>query len=438
MAPRGGRANWQTVATAPDPEQLQQRLHTNLFNIVGQAVEPVAHMETTWSAAELTKRVVRYIFNSAKAPELLSMPQWDEVCKKLVDHAMHGYCAACQEKKWFFEIDLAPAFTSVAWEILKFQAKGGSPRVRFKELEEFVINEYEEKLDRILLTKAMWDATSVTFADEKAQSKVYNALHKAYQGALDECLLDTRPREDLERVEQFTKRWIDDSMRRAWCSVENSDRTITEGNVVRLFQNLVAPFGNDHPFSCVPGLLIDNIGRPPHDWPYIRVTVRSMFGQWKQESLLPSSGGSKRRKTKSGAAPGGEDEVMPPVCEAGDSQDDEHGAHAIRAAHRRATTGRAKQPQRQQTRAAQAPAQATAREPEPEEQVDLDDGPEAEGHPTCTSQEDCCGTPADSLVRHLLDGSEGDVYCQACWESFLDQNPNLEGVFEETNEPFSR
>jgi len=35
------------------------------------------------------------------------------------------------------------------------------------------------------------------------------------------------------------------------------------------------------------------------------------------------------------------------------------------------------------------------------------------------------------LVRHLLEGEAGDVYCAACWESFYDQRLTLEGVWED-------
>ena len=82
------------------------------------------------------------------------MKDWEELVNKLVDGSMHGYCSAFQERKWFFEIDLAPAFTSAAWEILKFQARGQNPRhVKFPELQEVVVNVYEEKLDRIRARK---------------------------------------------------------------------------------------------------------------------------------------------------------------------------------------------------------------------------------------------------------------------------------------------
>ena len=52
------------------------------------------------------------------------------------------------------------------------------------------------------------------------------------------------------------------------------------------------------------------------------------------------------------------------------------------------------------------------------------------GHPECTSQEDCQGSVEDVLIRHILNGKPGDIYCKTCWESFLQQNPHLEGVEE--------
>ena len=50
-----------------------------------------------------------------------------------------------------------------------------------------------------------------------------------------------------------------------------------------------------------------------------------------------------------------------------------------------------------------------------------------EGHPECTSQEDCRGSAADEIIRHILDGKPRDIYCRTCWDSFLTQNPYLQG-----------
>ena len=63
-----------------------------------------------------------------------------------------------------------------AWDTLEFQAGGQNPRhVKFPELQEVVVNVYEEQLDRILLGKAMWIATSATFAadDSKVQTQAW-------------------------------------------------------------------------------------------------------------------------------------------------------------------------------------------------------------------------------------------------------------------------
>ena len=69
-----------------------------------------------------------------------------------------------------------PKKGQAAWDILEFQAGGQNPRhVKFPELQEVVVNVYEEQLDRILLGKAMWIATSATFAadDSKVQTQAW-------------------------------------------------------------------------------------------------------------------------------------------------------------------------------------------------------------------------------------------------------------------------
>jgi len=393
---------------AVTPEEALENVHTNLYNCVGEAVTSIVHLEKTWSQSELTKRIVRYIYNSAKSPELSTMP-WKEAAKKLVERAMHGYCAACQEKPWFFEIDLAPAFSSAAWEILS--ARGRS-RMKYAELEEVVVQEYEEILDKTLLMKAMWDSTHAVFPDRAAQTKVYNSLYRSYQPALDECIVNAKL-EDLQRVEHFTKRWLDDSMRRAWCSVEQAERTITRGSVLKLFQNLIAPFGDNHPFSCIPVVLTDQIGRPPQNWPFIHKAVEQLFLTWHQESSTGSS--SKKRKTRSGAVSGGEDAVM------------EEEATPSRSVPWQHQVGKRRLPSPEVSHDEEDPDCAG-------------DDRDRSGHPDCTSAEDCIGRPDDRLVRHILDGMDGDIYCETCWGSFLEQNPHLEGIWEdgaEAGAPFA-
>ena len=64
----------------------------------------------------------------------------------------------------------------------------------------------------------------------------------------------------------------------------------------------------------------------------------------------------------------------------------------------------------------------------------FDEDDEPEGNPDCTTPlEDCIGCPSDRLVRHLLDGVAGDVYCVLCWENFLEWGHVLEGVYEDNH-----
>merc|ERR1712187_1096873 len=100
---------------------------------------------------------------------------------RLVVGAMQGYASACQEKQWFFEINLVTAFTSAAWSAFRLQA-----RFHYKDVEELVQMEYEDRLDRCLLVKAIWDAASASFLEDSVRQKVYNSLYRSYDAALTE------------------------------------------------------------------------------------------------------------------------------------------------------------------------------------------------------------------------------------------------------------
>ncbi|CAE7949306.1 unnamed protein product, partial [Symbiodinium sp. KB8] len=69
------------------------------------------------------------------------------------------------------------------------------------------------------------------------------------------------------------------------------------------------------------------------------------------------------------------------------------------------------------------------KEIEPKAEEDADDADM--GHPECTSAEECTGNSTLQLVRHLLQEDDpGDVYCEACWAGYVDENPDLMGVWE--------
>eukprot|EP00931_Biecheleriopsis_adriatica_P039661 TRINITY_DN2266_c0_g1_i1.p1 TRINITY_DN2266_c0_g1~~TRINITY_DN2266_c0_g1_i1.p1 ORF type:complete len:417 (-),score=110.36 TRINITY_DN2266_c0_g1_i1:89-1339(-) len=390
-------------------EMILERVHTNLYSIVGEAVDDVKGDEEKWSPSEMVKRISGYIYKAARAPELLEKP-WQEMAVALVNSAMGSYMSACGERSWFYQLGLGHAFTSAVWELM--QARG-RPRVHFKDVQDFVMQEFESHLDKSLLTKAMWDAISSTFSDEIIRGKVYKAVYNSYHTVLDELLEDSRPIPEAKKVERFTKRWVEASMQRAWSSVENSEAVLTTGMVTRLFQNLIAPFGEGHEYSCIPIMFIETIGRPPRNWKFLKQTVLEMFKHWKEgQSHAPPP---KRRKkmdvfADADTLPLPEDEEAPAdeVDPATFTEDNGMGAKE------------------------EVDADDTENIAEPEDSEVKDEIGESEGgHPECTSEEDCIGKPSDNLVRHMLEGDAGDVYCQTCWESFLSQNANLSGMWED-------
>jgi len=394
-------------------EAVLEGIHTDLFEIVGVAVTHVAATEKEWSQQEMVKRIVRYIYKAAQSQELLTL-RWEELVRTLVEQAMGSYASACQDKQWFYEIDLAQAFASVSWELLCLSSR---PRVRFSQVKALVEQEYVGCVESTLLTKAMWDATSMVFLDCKVRSKIYNSLHKAYQTALEESLADSRPMEELKRVEIFMKRWIDDSMGRAWCSLEAVEMILTDTCVVRLFGALTAPYGDQHPYSCIPYCLTKGIGRPPRDWAFIGQTVEQLFDSWRAKATSRGDSGSSRKgKTECSAAlvSVSKAPMEPMTCFA-------HNA----------PVNKPFSPVKAEILPKREPSPAGSSNPK-ESFFDLKPEFERVQHPFCANAGDCIGHHQHRLIRHVVDHEKlGDVYCEQCWQYFLTLNHSLQGILED-------
>jgi len=308
--PARGAGTAQPAAPTPAPvvepskqraslQEVQKRVQSSLYMSIWTATEPIKDLEVDWPQQELVKRIVKYFNKGAQSPDLVGMP-WASAARRLVENAMSGYSAACGDKPWFFELDLAPALSHAAWEVAKGCADGAS--VNYPELEEVTQGAYDDAVARLLLDKALWDSTTSIFGNHKLGSKIYGTLNKGHAPALAEALSDPTPVQDLTRVEIFLQKWIENSMSRAWQAVENSERLVTENNVTKLFARLVAPFGEDHPFSCIPAELTEGTGRPPHDWPFVRAAVREVLAAWRNpEPVGPAA--KRQRRAEAAAAP---------------------------------------------------------------------------------------------------------------------------------------
>eukprot|EP00933_Yihiella_yeosuensis_P033866 TRINITY_DN2747_c2_g4_i1.p1 TRINITY_DN2747_c2_g4~~TRINITY_DN2747_c2_g4_i1.p1 ORF type:complete len:485 (-),score=113.67 TRINITY_DN2747_c2_g4_i1:55-1509(-) len=286
----------------PSHDDVLEKVHNVIYDNVWKATKRIAHMETDWDHKELAKRVVKYLYKGAQSPELMQMV-WHEAATHFVDHAMQGFSAGCGDKPWFFDLDLSPTFSNAFWELL--QASG--QHAKWNDVEGVLNAKYEEIMDDALLEKAMWDATEKINhpnLTEPLRNKVYKALKSGHDVALKEVFAEQRVMGDLHKVELFTRFWIDQSMSKSWQSLEDNGIQLSPDIVIPLFQDLLAPFGEDHPFSCIPAALTQKIGRPPNDWPYLTDAVAAYFNEQagagagqKRSYGGRGGGGAKRQRT---------------------------------------------------------------------------------------------------------------------------------------------
>eukprot|EP00438_Fugacium_kawagutii_P017582 Skav222245 [mRNA] locus=scaffold3059:185236:188073:- [translate_table: standard] len=93
------------------------KVHACLNKQVWKATKKIVDKEKDWDQTELCKRITKYLYKGAQAPELLTLP-WQQAASQFIENAMRGYSNACADKPWFFDLDLTVSFHMAFWEIL--------------------------------------------------------------------------------------------------------------------------------------------------------------------------------------------------------------------------------------------------------------------------------------------------------------------------------
>ena len=152
---------------------MLDRLNTVLYEQVALSVKKVYKQEKHWTEREMVKRIVRYIRKGADAKDIVEMP-WQKGIEKFLDGVISIYSGSCQDRSWFYDLDLSQTLVSAAWVILK-SCKAATPK--YDEVCRFVEEGWHICLDETLHHKAMWISVEKVFhPNSKAQKKIFTSL----------------------------------------------------------------------------------------------------------------------------------------------------------------------------------------------------------------------------------------------------------------------
>lgn len=262
-----------------DMTKILNKVYEGMVPNVTDAVAPIAHMEVKWSEAELLKRLVKYIYKGVSYPDLNKMP-WESACRQILEGMMQGFTAACNNAPWFLMIDLVPTLSQAAWTLLS-EAGTPSRMPSRQDITTAMSREYHTYLEHLRLDKVLWEASSTCFSDYKVQTKIFHAIAKSRGKTLEDIMAVGRPLDDMQCIETFTQRWIENTANRAWSGLETPEKTLTESMMTKLFSKALTPrqYGVML-FSTVPSSLTGQMGPPPPNWAFISRAVRSVFSSW--------------------------------------------------------------------------------------------------------------------------------------------------------------
>ena len=84
------------------------------------------------------------------------------------------FSGSCQEKVWFYDLDLSQTLGRAAWEILTARNEERPP---YEEVCELTEDEWVSWLDEALHNKALWVVVEeVSQQDSNVQEKIYTSL----------------------------------------------------------------------------------------------------------------------------------------------------------------------------------------------------------------------------------------------------------------------
>jgi hypothetical protein len=152
------------------------------------------------------------------------------------------------------------------------------------------------------LHHGMWLAVSRVF-EHPLDRNAYRAVLEGYNHALFHVRAEAQPWDSVRMTEVFIVEWVGKTLARVWSST-TLEHALTEEFACALFKKLLAPFGEEVPYSCLP----DMIGQArPWIFLFMRCAVRVMFIQRRNQPFSPEcdvhSATPKRRRCNQPAEP---------------------------------------------------------------------------------------------------------------------------------------
>lgn len=316
---------------------------------------------------------------------------WTDIIESFLESFCNATINLYSKEPWFQMLDLSPVVQEAVYDLLPAAKFRG---VHQHHLHQFLVERFHEVFGRIEqevhidnVVREIAESIFNVEEDKALLKKLHGFLWKAWTATRESVLAEmvkNRRKDPADLADDFARKWIDDACGRLWSSFSETLRdTMPEEVAMRMFQDLFQR-------GSLPTPITNIVGPPPRGWRVVNVSVADAFmrhdpanaGMW--ESKYP-----RRQKRK---APS-DSPAWEPVTE-----DSPWAPKKFKS----------------EGNAPKAAAPATG----------------GGGCLECTSGEECVGSPDADLYKHVDRSSpdgEGDIYCAACWASFTEDNPDLEG-----------
>jgi hypothetical protein len=258
-----------------------------LRDAVTRAVEPLLHLETQWSKADMVNKICLTIFKTStkwykedeRHKENGTAMQAQALLEEFVEKLMGALAGYCHARPWFFEIYLSEAIALAAIKTFK---KGNLFKrtvapIIVTHVDEAIFRYREEERH----ARVMWDAIQAVGISQSHQKKANKHLTTSFEAAHISAKygVSASITPELGMVQDFVQAWMSEFAGRAWDVLENgiphSSKEQQVTVVTLLFQYLCDP---NH--TCLPHDLTVSLEHPPPaNWDFVAQAAILLFSQ---------------------------------------------------------------------------------------------------------------------------------------------------------------
>jgi hypothetical protein len=287
-----------------------QRWEDPLTCLVRQALEPVIHLDTSWTLEVAEKKVATYLWKGGKSFDKENDWRLKEKNGTMAAQSLiYDFCnatfgaisAGCYDKQWYWEANWAPVMNY--WVNQKLGESKCLSAVMKPLVERYVEESFTRFRDDERIQAAFEKVVETAGLPANHHKKATQFLNKSFEEAFRASPYGRSQHPDpaVKMLEDFYFGWMRDFMHRGSSLLSNGigeDPQAQATFCVALFQSMAGPTYRVMPFDIGQLFALDESKLPGEEWDFIIQATQDIFTEEPEPQPQAAKGAGKGKKMR--------------------------------------------------------------------------------------------------------------------------------------------